>query len=55
MLAERLGIDAASIAVVSGHGSPAKVVAVAGMDDEALRAAFPRTTPGKSGDARTRE
>ena len=38
----RLGIDASSIAVVSGHGSPGKVVAVDGMDDEAIRQAFPR-------------
>lgn len=42
LLAERLGIDALSIALVSGHGSPAKVVAVEGMDDGAVRAAFPR-------------
>jgi uncharacterized protein (TIGR00251 family) len=46
LLADRLGIDAASIAVVSGHESPAKVVAVDGMDDEAVRAAFPREKPG---------
>jgi len=39
-LAERLGIDALSIAVVSGHASPAKVVAVDGMDDDAIRQAF---------------
>ena len=38
----RLGVDASSITVVSGHGSPAKVVAVDGMDDEAIRQAFPR-------------
>ena len=55
LLAERLGIDASSITVVSGHGSPAKVVAVDGMDVAALRAAFPREKPGKSGIARTRE
>jgi len=41
LLAERLGIDTSSIAVVSGYGSPAKVVEVDGMDDEAIRAAFP--------------
>jgi uncharacterized protein (TIGR00251 family) len=40
LLAERLGIDPLSIAVVSGHGSPAKVVAVKGMDDETIRQAF---------------
>ena len=55
LLAERLGIDASSIVVVSGHSSPAKVVAVDGMDDEAIRAAFPRTKLGKSSDARTRD
>ena len=46
LLAERLGIDASSIAVTSGHTSPAKVVAIDGMDDEAIRAAFPREKPG---------
>jgi uncharacterized protein YggU (UPF0235/DUF167 family) len=55
LLAEHLGIDAASIAVVSGHGSPAKIVAVDAMDDEAIRAAFPSGKPGKSGGTRTRE
>ena len=40
LLAERLGIDASSISVVNGHGSPAKVVAVNAMDDEVIRAAF---------------
>jgi hypothetical protein len=44
-----LGIDASSIAVVSGHGSPAKIVAVDGMDDEAIRAASPGEKPGQSG------
>jgi len=42
LLTNRLGVDASSVAVVSGHGSPATVVAVGGMDDEAIRAAFPR-------------
>jgi uncharacterized protein (TIGR00251 family) len=55
LLAERLGTDASSIAVVSGHSSPAKVLEVDGMDDEAIRVAFPREKPGKSGGARTRE
>ena len=55
LLADRLGIDAASIAVVSGHGSPAKVVAVDGMDDEAIRQAFSCEKPGKSGGMRNRE
>ena len=40
LLAERLRIDASSIAMVSGHGSPAKVVDVDGMDAAALRQAF---------------
>ena len=40
LLADRLGIDASSIAVVSGHGSPAKVVDVDGMDATALCQAF---------------
>ena len=55
LLAERLGTDASSITVVSGHGSPAKIVAVDGMDDEAIRAAFPGEKPGKRGIVRTRE
>ena len=55
LLAECLGIDASSIAVVSGHASAAKVVEVDGMDSEAIRAAFPSENPGKSGNARTRE
>ena len=40
LLADRLGIDASSIAIVSGHGSPAKVVEVEGMDAAAIRQAF---------------
>ena len=40
LLAERLRIDASSIAMVSGHGSPAKVVDVDGMDAAAIRQAF---------------
>jgi len=55
LLAERLGTDASSIAMVSGNSSPAKVLEVDGMDVGAIRAAFPRQKPGKSGDARTRE
>jgi len=55
LLAERLGTDASSIAVVSGQGSPAKIVAVNGMVDGEIRAAFPRVKPGKSDGARTRE
>ena len=55
LLADRLGIDRSSIAVVSGHGSPAKVVAVDGMDDEAIGATFPREKPGKTSGVRNRE
>ena len=55
LLAERLRIDASSIAMVSGHGSPAKVVDIDGMDAAAIRAAFPNEKPGKSGGMRTRE
>ena len=40
LLADRLGIDASSIAMVSGHGSPAKVVDVEGMDAAAIRRTF---------------
>ena len=47
LLADRLGIDPSSIAVVSGHGSPAKIIAVYGMDDEAIRQAFPPKSPEK--------
>jgi uncharacterized protein (TIGR00251 family) len=55
LLADRLGVDASSIAVVSGHGSPAKVVAVEGIDDETVRSAFPRDKLGKSGGMSNRE
>jgi len=41
LLAERLGTDASSIAVVSGHASARKVVAVDGMEDAVIRVAFP--------------
>jgi hypothetical protein len=44
-----------STAVVSDHRSSAKVVAVDGMDDDAIWAAFPREKPGKRGSVRTRE
>jgi uncharacterized protein len=48
LLAERLGIDTSSIAVVSGHGSPEEIVAVDGMDDEAIRETFPKDKPVRS-------
>ena len=53
LLAERLRIDASSISVVSGHTSPAKIVEVDAIDDEAIRAAFPREKPKRNGGART--
>jgi len=58
LLAERLGIDASSIAVVSGHGSPAKVVDVDGMDAAAIRQSFSsenRKNTAKSVDSVKRE
>jgi len=55
LLADRLGIDSSSVVVVSGHGSPAKVVAIDSMDDDAIRAAFPREKPGKTRGGRNRE
>ena len=55
LLAARLGIDSSSVVVVSGHGSPAKVVAIDSMDDDAIRAAFPREKPGKTWSVRDRE
>ena len=55
LLADHLGVDPSSIAVVSGHGSPAKVVAVEGMADEAIRAAFPCEKPEKSSGINGRE
>ena len=40
LLADRLGLDPSSIAVVSSHGAPAKVMDVDGRDAAALRQAF---------------
>jgi uncharacterized protein (TIGR00251 family) len=40
LLAAALGIATDDISVVSGHSSPAKVVAIAGIDDETIRKAF---------------
>ncbi len=40
MLAERLGLPADAIALASGHSSPAKVIAINGMDDEMLKKAL---------------
>ena len=40
LLAAALSIATDDVVVVSGHSSPAKVVAIAGMDDETIRKAF---------------
>lgn len=40
LLAKRLGIGTGDITIESGHASPSKVVAITGMDDEAIRQAF---------------
>ena len=40
LLAGALGIDAADVAIVAGHASPSKVVAIAGLDDDAVREAL---------------
>jgi uncharacterized protein (TIGR00251 family) len=55
LLADRLGVDASSIAVVSGHGSPAKVVVVDGMDDDKIRLAFTSEKTRKSRGMKKRE
>jgi uncharacterized protein (TIGR00251 family) len=40
LLAERLGLPTDSLAVASGHSSPSKVIAINGMDDEAIKKAL---------------
>ena len=40
LLAERLGLSADAIAVASGHSSPSKIIAINGMDDEAIKKAL---------------
>jgi uncharacterized protein (TIGR00251 family) len=40
LLAEALGVSSDDIEVVSGHSSPSKIVAITGMDDEAIKKAF---------------
>jgi uncharacterized protein YggU (UPF0235/DUF167 family) len=40
LLAERLGLPADAVAVVSGHLSPSKVIAINGMDDGAIKKAL---------------
>lgn len=49
LLADRLGFEATGVAVVSGHGSRARVVAIAWLVDDAIQKAFPRHDPGKKG------
>ena len=55
LLAARLGVDTSAVSVVSGHGSPAKIVAVDGMADEAIRRAFSGEKPEKSSGYRKRK
>jgi uncharacterized protein (TIGR00251 family) len=40
LLAAALGIATDDISVVSGHSSPAKLVAISGIDDETIKKAF---------------
>lgn len=40
LLAAKFGINTDDIEVVSGHSSPSKVVAINGMNDEAIEKAF---------------
>jgi uncharacterized protein (TIGR00251 family) len=40
LVAERLGLPADAVAVVSGHLSPSKVIAINGMDDGAIKKAL---------------
>jgi uncharacterized protein YggU (UPF0235/DUF167 family) len=40
LLAAALGIATDDISVVSGHSSPAKVVAVSGMDEDRIKTAL---------------
>ncbi len=40
LLADRLGLSADAISVVSGYSSASKVIAITGLDDEAIRQAF---------------
>ena len=37
MLADRLGLPADAITVLSGHSSPSKVITINGIDDEAIK------------------
>ena len=55
LLADRLGTDASITTVVSGHGSPANVVAVKGMAEEMIRQAFSYEKAGGARGMKKRE
>jgi uncharacterized protein (TIGR00251 family) len=40
LLAKFLGVSSDDIEVASGHSSPSKLIAITGIDDEAIRRAF---------------
>jgi uncharacterized protein (TIGR00251 family) len=40
LLSTKLGISTDDIMVVSGHSSPSKLIAITGIDDEAIKKAF---------------
>jgi uncharacterized protein (TIGR00251 family) len=40
LLSSTLGVSTKDIEVFSGHSSPSKIVAITGMDDEAIKKAF---------------
>ncbi len=40
LLADRLGLPADALSVVSGQSSPSKMIAIAGLDDEMLKKAL---------------
>jgi hypothetical protein len=40
LLARQLGLSTTALAIISGHSSPSKIVAISGMDDEAIRKAI---------------
>ena len=40
LLSMKLSVNTDDIEVVSGHSSPSKVIAITGMDDDAIKKAF---------------
>jgi hypothetical protein len=40
LLAEALGLSSKDIEIESGHSSPSKIVAINGLDDEAIKKSF---------------